>query len=170
MNMPSSLRSLRALLLLAAVVAPFAVSAEVTVPMARDLAADARDARERDVAILLVFSADHCPYCDKLEENIIRPMLISGDYDDKVVVRKIDLDRGSQLRDFDGSRRSPGDLASRYRAYLTPTVVLVDADGERLAPRIRGINVVDYYWETLDGSIAQALAKIRAERAVAQVK
>ncbi len=163
-------RFLFATLLMIALLAPPAARAEVSVPMAHDLAADARDARARDVAILLLFSADHCPYCDKLEENIIRPLLISGDYDDKVLVRKIDLDRGGELRDFDGTTRSPDRLASRYRALLTPTVVLVDAEGDALVPRIRGINVVDYYWETLDGSIDRALALIRAQRSLAKAE
>ena len=160
-----SLLRLVALLLVA-----FSVRAEVVVPMVDDLAADGRDAAARGVAVLLVFSAEHCPYCDKLEENIIRPLLISGDYDDKVVVRKVMLGDGRGLRDFDGERIDSGDLAARYKAYLTPTVVLVDAEGRPLAPRIRGINTVDYYWETLDGSIDQALAKIQARGALARAK
>lgn len=161
------LSPLFALLLL---LSAFAARAEVTVPLAVDLAADGRDAAGRGVAVLLVFSAEHCPYCEKLEENIIRPLLISGDYDDKVLVRKVMADDYSLLTDFDGERRDAADIASRYRAYLTPTVVLVDAEGEALAPRIRGINTVDYYWETLDGSIDQALAKLRAGRTLAQAE
>lgn len=148
----------------------FAARAELAVPVASDLAADGRTAAEREVAVLLVFSAEHCPYCDKLEENIIRPLLISGDYDHKVLVRKVMVGGDRRLRDFDGHRRDAGELAARYRAYLTPTVVLVDAEGEPLAPRIRGINTVDYYWETLDGSIDQALARLQARRTVATAK
>ena len=162
------MNALRPLLLILSLVVAAAVRAEVSILPAHDLAADGRDARERGVAILLVFSADHCPYCERLEENIIRPLLISGDYDNKVVVRKVDLGRGAELRDFDGDRRSPRDLAARYRATLTPTVLLVDAEGKPLVPRIRGINTIDYYWETLDGSIDQALAKLRAARAIAR--
>ena len=67
--MISMLRLFSFVLLLAAAT----VRAEVAVPLAQDLAADGRDAAARGVAVLLVFSAEHCPYCEKLEENIIRP-------------------------------------------------------------------------------------------------
>ncbi|GAB6040983.1 thioredoxin family protein [Endothiovibrio diazotrophicus] len=159
-------RLLSLLLLLVAATA----RAELAVPLADDLAADGRDATARGVAVLLVFSAEHCGYCEKLEENVLRPLLVSGAYDDKVLVRKVMVDDARTLVDFDGRERDSLDLADRYRAYLTPTVLLVDARGRPLAPRLRGINSVDYYWEDLDGAIDQALAKLRTSGAIARTE
>ena len=62
----------------------------VAVPDAADLAGTGALSRARQLPIMLVFSADDCPYCRLLEEEFLKPMLISGEYDDKVIfLRKI---------------------------------------------------------------------------------
>ncbi len=49
------------------------------VPESGDLAADGRLARSLGVPLLVVFSAEHCGYCELLEAEILRPMILSGE-------------------------------------------------------------------------------------------
>ncbi|HHC73723.1 MAG TPA: hypothetical protein ENK78_01425, partial [Thiothrix sp.] len=36
--------------------------------------------KQNNLGLLLELDADHCTYCVKLEKDILRPMLLSGDY------------------------------------------------------------------------------------------
>jgi len=46
-----------------------------------------KQARESGKVIMLEMSATYCGYCKTLEEEIIKPMLRSGDYSDNVLIR-----------------------------------------------------------------------------------
>jgi len=137
-------------------------AADVNVPVARDLQADARLSQSGKLPILLVFSADYCPYCQILEEEFIRPMLISGDYEGKVIIRVLKLDGGDTLRDFDGNTVSAEEFANRHDVRLTPTLKFFDGRGRQLAPKMVGLTTVDFYGGYLDEAIDASLAKLRA--------
>ena len=73
--------------------APLALgNAPVQVVRTTDLASDAQAARERNLPILMMFSMDGCGYCELVEQDFLRPMLISGDYRDKVIIRMVKTD------------------------------------------------------------------------------
>ena len=76
-------------LLLAASVVSFA---EQQVPQALDLQKDAELARTQQSPILLMVSAHYCSYCDLLKEKIIQPMIASGDYENRVLIRELLID------------------------------------------------------------------------------
>ena len=133
----------------------------VLVPEITDLQREARLAATRQVPILVMFGADHCSYCHQLEEDFLKPMLRSGDYTDKVLIRQVQLDGYGSVRDFDGREISVDDLASRYDVRLTPTVVFVDQQGRRVAPNLVGLSTVDYYGGFLDDSIERSLRVLR---------
>ena len=137
----------------------------VHVPLAQDLAEDAALAEQGKLPVLLMFSAEHCSYCEEVEASFLRPMLISGDYTDKVLIRKVRIDDyGRSLTDFDGSTVSPADLASRYHVRVTPTLVFLDSHGNQLTSKLVGISSVDYYGSYLDGAIDTALDRLRRDR------
>lgn len=127
-----------------------------------DLQADARRSREAGVPILLVVSQHHCPFCKLLREEILEPMLLSGDYASRVIVRELFLDGDQALRDFDGKEIGPDDLAERYGAFLTPTLLFLDHRGRELTERMLGINTVDFYGYYLDASIKAARSRLQA--------
>jgi thioredoxin-related protein len=137
-----------------------AANAPVQVPLGQDLRADGRSAQLSGRAIVLVFSARDCSYCELLEANILRPNLISGHYDDQIILRKLLLDSHLPIQDFDGQRRAPAALSRRYRVHVTPTVLFVDAQGNELAPRLVGINTVEMYGGYLDDAIQEARRKL----------
>lgn len=133
----------------------------VRVEAATDLAADASLAARQGAVILLEFAAADCPYCALLEEEFLKPMLRSGDYDGRVIMRVIDVDRAIPLTDFEGDRSTMAALADRFGVELTPTLVLVDSRGKPLVKRIVGIWSLDFFGGLLDERIASALIKAR---------
>jgi thioredoxin-related protein len=141
--------------------------AEVEVPLATDLQADGQLAREKRLPILLTFSAIACEYCSQLEEEFLRPMIISGEYTDKILIRRLLLDNGSRVTDFSGERIATTRLSDRYKVYVTPTILFLDADGSELAKRMVGINTPEMYGGYLDTCIETALYAIRAPEKLA---
>jgi len=108
-----------------------------------------------------MFSQEECPFCLKLTEEILEPMLISGDYTDRVLIRELMIDGNDELVDFSGESIDPRAVFSRYLLYVTPTILLLDSKGDEVAERQVGINTVEYYGYYLDEAIRQALEKIR---------
>ncbi|MEW7979030.1 MAG: hypothetical protein AB2813_04300 [Candidatus Sedimenticola endophacoides] len=61
-----------------------------------DLAADAR----HGLPILLLVSQDHCPFCVQIKRDILRPMLLAGDYRGQILIRELYIDPGVSVLDF----------------------------------------------------------------------
>lgn len=135
----------------------------VQVQESTNLQADGQLARNRQVPLLIMFAMQDCPYCVVVREEFLNPMLISGDYDNKVVIREIHTDSYLKLRDFNGKPVTSGALARRYDVSLVPTVVFVDAEGRELAKRLIGITTVDFYGGFLDEAIEASLIKLRQQ-------
>jgi thioredoxin-related protein len=138
-----------------------ALHADVTVPAATDLQRDGSLARSQELPILLTFSAAVCSYCEQLEQDFLQPMLLSGDYQDKILIRKLLVDYGSGLTDFNGQPVTGSELADRYRVFVVPTLLFVDGNGTELAERIIGINTPELFGGYLDECIETALLGIR---------
>ncbi len=135
----------------------------IQVKHASNLQQLARQASQTQRAILLEFSAESCPYCVTLEEEILKPMIRSGDYQNKILIRKLNIDQYQSVIDFNGNKVSPSELASRYKVWVTPTVVLLDSQGREIAARQVGINSIDYYGAYLDDEIEVAIAKLQTK-------
>ena len=135
--------------------------AEVAVPLAFDLQADGLLAQQKQLPILLTFTAIDCHYCDLLEEEFLQPMLLSGEYGDKIIIRKLVLDNGSRLMDFSGQQVNATRLSDSYRVTVTPTILFVDESGVELAQRMVGINTLDMFGGYLDDCIETAWLMIR---------
>ena len=136
--------------------------AEVEVPVATDLQQLAAQASDRRLPILLSFSAIECSYCELLEEEFLEPMLLGGEYTDKIIIRKLVLDNGSRVGDFSGRQTDATRLSDRYRIFVTPTILFVAADGHELAERMVGINTPELFGGYLDNCIETALLSMRA--------
>jgi thioredoxin-related protein len=135
--------------------------AEVEIPLASDLQADGLQAREARLPILLTFSATVCEYCRQLEDEFLRPMLISGEYTDRILIRRLLLDNGSRVVDFSGERIATTQLSDRYKVFVTPTILFLDGNGNELALRMLGINTPEMYGGYLENCIDTALYSIR---------
>jgi thioredoxin-related protein len=125
-----------------------------------DLQALGRQALAEDKVILIEMSASYCGYCRTLEENIIKPMLRSGDYEDYVLIRKLDIDSYYTLRGFDGAEISPSKYAFAMNAQLTPTLLFLDGNGNEVSERIVGINTLEMYGDYVDNALLEGHRKI----------
>lgn len=164
MTITTIIKKAASLLLLVAV-APIFAADGVKVAEVSDFGKVGAMADEKRVPILLMFSAEHCGFCRQLEEDFLKPMLRSGDYDDKVMIRKLKIDSyEEELRDFAGNKTSPADFAERYNVYVTPTVVFIDGDGVELAQKRVGLTTPAFYGGYLDQAIDDALNILRRDK------
>jgi len=125
----------------------------LTVPAAQDLADLAKDARRTGAPILLVFTAEDCEYCERLESEVLGPMRLAGVEPARVIVRKVVVEDYEKLRDFQGHTLSAGSYARRHQVHVTPTIALVNADGETLVPNIIGYQSPDLFPAYLEQAI-----------------
>ena len=146
-----------------------ALHADMRVPVAENLQQEGQQALARQLPILLAFSADECDYCELLEEDFLQPMLLSGEYEDRIIIRKLILDNGSDVVDFSGRQTAATGLSDHYRVFVTPTILFVDGNGRELAERMIGINTPELFGGYLDACVETALAVIRKPSALANL-
>lgn len=146
-----------------------AVHAEVSVPVATDLQQDGNQALSRELPILLTFTSMVCSYCELLEQDFLQPMLLGGEYRDKVIIRKLEVGYGSTVTDFSGHSIAASKLSDRYRVFVTPTLLFVDGNGKELAERMVGINTPELFGGYLDNCIETALLRIRNPETAAAI-
>ena len=139
-----------------------AASEQASVPLAADLAADARLAANTGRPLMLVFTREECGYCALLKRAVIVPMIISGEYEGRVIIRELMIDTGPDLLDFGGQRVSPFAVADRYDSFFAPVVLMVGPDGEELHERLIGISNEEMYLFYLDRAIEKATAALGA--------
>ena len=130
------------------------------VPLIDDLAALGRVAGRRRLPIVLLVSRSDCSYCALLKEEVLNPMVKSREYDDQALLGELMLDSVEPLRGFQGEYELRDDLASRFDADLTPTLLFLAPDGTELAPRIRGINTLEFFGFYLDRAIESARTRL----------
>jgi thioredoxin-related protein len=136
-------------------------SGGVHIPAATDLVRDGSLSAAQELPIMLVFTANYCSYCTVLEEEFIKPMIISHDYDDKVIIRRLSIDGVDDIRNFDGQLISPDRYADHHNVFLTPTILFLDRHGRELAPRMIGINTIEMYGWHLDKAIEDSIKQLR---------
>jgi len=139
-------------------------SANHEVPAAGDLRREAGRAEQACVPLLLEFAAAGCEYCTLLEDAILKPMLLNRDYDTRVVMRKLLLDRAATVVDFSGQPVTAANLAQRYRVSLTPTLLFLDGAGEELTERMIGVTTLDFYGGYLDQALEASKRELQARR------
>ena len=127
-----------------------------------DLTVEAKESNKKQIPILMFFSMEHCPFCMEVQEDYLKPMLRNAEYDSKVIIRKMRIDSTNTVRDFKGKERDAGDFSDDYNVSMVPTLVLVDAQGNKIAPTIIGIANSHYYSAELDDAIEASTQKMRA--------
>jgi thioredoxin-related protein len=132
---------------------------EISVPVieASNLYSEGQSARIEGKAILLLISQDHCSFCVQIKQEVIGPMIRSGNYSKRLIIRELLLDTGSYVIDFKGVRRENHDFSYDYKVTLTPTLLFLDADGKELATKMVGIQTPDMFYYYVDQSIQEAL-------------
>jgi len=106
--------------------------------------------------ILLYVSAPDCVFCKKLEKEVLLPLLRSGDYADKIILRKIEWHGEQNIIDFDGAPIKERDFMSRYNIQATPTLLFLGANGTQYHQPLLGYRGGQFYWYYFDAAIKQS--------------
>jgi len=154
---------IRSLFLVGALLLMNTVQAEIEVEIVEDLRVLKQQAQSKNVPILLLFTAEDCEFCDAVRINYLIPMLKSGGYESKILIRQIYIEDYSYLRDAKGELISGDVLALKYDVDVTPTILFLNASGKELTKRIIGISNIYYFGEMLDERILQASSALASK-------
>jgi thioredoxin-related protein len=138
--------------------------------LATDLRATGQASANQQLVILVAATREDCSYCALLKREILLPMLKSGEYEQRILVRELVIEPETDVIDFDGSTVSSADWALKHSVKITPTVLLLDEAGKPLHPPLTGINTAEMYGFYLDRAIDRALARLRTSRATAMAQ
>ncbi|WP_456380020.1 thioredoxin family protein [Thiolapillus sp.] len=138
---------------------------KTTIQRIHDFPAAARLASREGRVIMLLVSQEDCPYCHLIKEDVIRPMILGGDFKDEILIRELFIDEGEIIIDFQGMEREAADFAHDYGVFVTPTLLFLGADGGELVKKMVGINTVEMYWYYLSESIRSAIDGLKRKPA-----
>lgn len=144
-----------------------AISDPKSTPLpADDWSVEASRTEGDSLPTLILFRTKHCYYCERLKADILDPLLKRGELRGLVDFRELNIVRGGKIRDFDGEKIRTRLFVKRYGVYATPTLLLVDNQGNRIGTPIVGFNSPEDYFphlEKLIGSIRAAAQLAGAE-------
>jgi thioredoxin-related protein len=128
---------------------------------AGDLAQVAAEARSKRVPILVAFMQQSCPYCAIARRDYLLPLQADPQWRHRVLIREVDVDRNTPLRDFTGAATTQRAFARTHEARRVPTLIFFDADGNRVGQPIIGLLSEDFYRLYIEQGIEAGLAKMR---------
>lgn len=150
--------------ILACAAVPAAANSGDELRLADDLAALAGAAREQRAPLMIAFTQASCIHCAIAKRDYLGPMSRSAEFRGKVIIREIDVDSRTKLRDFSGKTVSPKDFSLRYRVRIVPMVVVMDDVGRPVAAPIVGLLADDFYGLYLQQAIDEGRVQMRTAR------
>lgn len=132
-----------------------------SVPTATDLQVLALKSNQEKIPILIMYAAEHCEYCERLEEDLLGPMYGSGQYADRIIIRKVMIDSFENIKDFKGASMEADNFAFKQKVQVTPTLRFVDYEGNQLAPEMVGYNTPEMYSAYIENAIESSNRVIR---------
>jgi len=126
---------------------------DTRLPEAEDFAMLALQSNQQKLPILIMYAAETCEYCERLEDEILGPMYQSGEFNNRVIIRKVMIDAIDNIRDFNGNFVDAENFAYKRGVEVTPTLQFVDASGKELAPEMIGYNTPEFYAKYIENAI-----------------
>lgn len=84
-----------------------------------DLNSALQESRNTDKNVFIDFYADWCPYCKELDEKTFKDTRVQDKLSQNYVAVKINTDDNPEL-------------ASKYKVYSLPTLVILNSDGQEV--------------------------------------
>ena len=144
--------------------APSSREWEKILPGAHNLKADGDAATAAKKPILLFFNLTGCHYCRGALREVIVPMFRNADWRAALEFRQITVDDGKSLVDFDGKTVDNIAFAKKRKATFTPTVMVVDGNGQLLGDPLAGVANFDFYGAYVDGLVNKAIAEMKTRK------
>ena len=123
-------------------------------PKTINLQQSAMDADKSRKVLVLYVTMDSCPYCAKLEAELLDPAFIRGELDIAHFVELEWADR--KITSFNGARVPTASFMEQYGVVVTPTILFISSGGEELSDRLVGYHSRDFYWQYLMKGIVQS--------------
>jgi thioredoxin-related protein len=131
-------------------------------PVVRNFTLEAKESRAKQAPIMVLFMSNTCTYCEKVLQDYLLPMQRDHEYDNKVILRQIEISSQDKLIDFNGKATTQSAYSSSHKIWAVPTIMLFDSQGRELTS-IVGLLTVDFYLAYLDNAINESQAKIKAK-------
>jgi len=128
----------------------------VLIAPAVSLEDDGKQSQATGQPLLVFVSQKDCQFCKRLRKQVLFPMIRAGELDGKVILREVSLDSGYSLQGFDGAEIAGREFAARYNVFVTPTLLLLDGQGESLVDPLVGTPNLEFYGFYLDKKIEAA--------------
>jgi len=148
-------------LLLLIVACSSAVPAAAQLVRADDLAQLAAEGRSKRIPVLIAFMQQSCPYCATSRRDHLIPMQNDPQWRDRVLIREIDVDRDTPLRDFSGAATTHRAFARSLKVRKVPTLIVFDGAGQPVAQPLVGLALEDYYRLYIEQLIEAGLTRMR---------
>lgn len=130
-----------------------------------DLEATSAKAAAARVPIVLYVSRSDCSFCRRFEQEVLNPLIRSGELADRAVIRELTWDALTPVVDFDGTLVQPEALAQSYDARVTPTLLFLDPAGREVVPRITGYPRSEFFSYYLEEAIREAWRRLQPAEA-----
>ncbi len=124
-----------------------------------NLLLDAQQVRREQMPILIVFTEEGCPYCEIAKNQTLIPISNLFHYQQKVIVREVS--DSSVFYDFNHNLTTNNVFNDKYSVGIYPTVLIFNADGDIIAPRLAGIVNEEFYWNKVDKIIDIAINNLK---------
>jgi len=116
--------------------------------------------KERNLPVMMFFASDTCEFCDRLEKDYLAGMSSNSDYVDKVIIRRILIDGYDDIYDFNGDKISAEDFSANLNVSVTPTLLMLDHNGNPIAKKLVGYQSSGFFGLYLDEIIEQATQRL----------
>ena len=114
--------------------------------------------------MLIAFMQESCPYCAVARRDYLVPLQNNPHWKGRVLIREVDVDRSTAMRDFDGAATTHRAFARSHGVRRVPTLIAFDAQGKRVAPPIVGLLADDFYQLYIEQALEAGLAKMRVRQ------
>ena len=161
MRQNRSMKFFISILLLFLTSSAISVSDDSAVLEERNFQVLAMKMKQNRMGLVMMLHAEDCAYCELMDEKILSPMERSGEYKNRVFIRKLQIDKPELITDFKGNRVAASDMADSYDSRLTPTLIFLDHTGEEKAVKIIGINSIELFSASVDEQIDELLTVIK---------
>lgn len=99
-------------------------------PMDYDIPGEVEAAADEDKNLVVMFSQNGCPYCDKMHKRVFPHPKVTAQYNDTFVMFEINIKGDLEVVTHEGEAKSEKEYASQMRARATPLFVFYSKDGK----------------------------------------
>lgn len=155
------MRHLATLLLFILACAPAVPASAQAIARAADLRAEARAAQDAGVPLVIFFSEQGCPYCERARRDHLLPLAADPSARSRIRLVEVDIHSDAPLGAFAGARTTHSGFAAANGVKWVPTLIFVGANGSALEEPLIGLAVPELYQGLLERRVERALENMR---------